>query len=308
LPAIYAYHIGVDSLILGIDAAWTTTSSSGIALVLVTTGHTPQLLRVARTCSEFTSDRILEARDWLSTPLPGGPLKIDQLLNTIEKNACALPSVIVLDIPLSPLPICGRRTADNAISKAYAKQWAGTHTPSKARPGPVSAALYRQLTGAGYSWVDVFKPRHLSEHIRYFFETYPHPVIVDMLGLEKRLCYKVAKRGRYWPNLTPDERWRNVASELDRLHSVLASRIGGLADKMPKACAILSAVPKSKGVVFKGIEDVLDAVVCASVGCEFLAGRVVAFGDQYSAIWVPHHSKKEPPWKASYTTGVREPD
>lgn len=36
-------------------------------------------------------------------------------------------------------------------------------------------------------------------------------------------------------------------------------------------------------------EDALDAVVYALVGCEFLAGRAVAFGDQYSAIWVPRH-------------------
>ena len=130
----------------------------------------------------------------------------------------------------------------------------------------------------------------LNRQIRCFLETYPHAVIVEMLGLEKRLCYKVAKRQRYWPNLTPDERWRNIASEIDRLHSALASRIGGFADGVPKACAIIDAMPKSKGPVLKGIEDALDAVVCALVGCEFLAGRAVAFGNQYSAIWVPCHS------------------
>jgi len=277
----------MDSLVLGIDAAWTAANPSGIALVAVATGHTPKLLRVARTCGEFTSDRILGASDWLSTSPSGGPLKIDHLFGTIKKNTGALPNVIVLDIPLSPLPICGRRSADNAISIKYGKQWAGTHTPSKERPGLVSAALYRQFTGAGYNWVGVSKPEHLSENIRCFIETYPHPVIVDMLGLEKRLCYKVTKSYKYWPSLTSEERWTNIASELDRLRGALASRIHGLADRIPEALVLLDAVSKGRGTVFKGLEDALDAVVCAFTGCEFLAGRADAFGDQNSAIWVP---------------------
>jgi predicted RNase H-like nuclease len=287
LHIIYA----MDSLVLGIDAAWTAANPSGIALVTVATGHMPQLLRVARTCGEFTSDRILSTSDWLSTPPSGGPLNINQLLDAIKKYTGALPSVIVLDIPLSPLPICGRRPADNAISTEYAKQWAGTHTPSRERPGPVSAALYRQLTGAGYNWVDVSKPGHLNEHIRCFIETYPHPVIVDMLELKKRLCYKVTKRRKYWPSLTSEERWTNVATELDRLRGALASRIHGLADRIPEARVLLDAVSKGRGIVFKGLEDALDAVVCAFTGCEFLAGCAHAFGDQHSAIWVPCHGQ-----------------
>jgi len=111
-----------------------------------------------------------------------------------------------------------------------------------------------------------------------------------MLELKERLRYKVAKRQKYWPKSTPDERWRNVASELDRLHSALATRIAGFADKVPKAGAILDAVPKSKEVALKGIKDALDAVVCALVACEFLADRAVVRGDQYSAIWTPRRN------------------
>jgi hypothetical protein len=270
----------MGNLILGIDAAWTETNPSGVALVAAGAGDTPQLLRVARTSTEFTSGRILSTGDWLSTPPSSGLLNVKQLLDTVKRYAFALPSIIVLDIPLSPLPICGRRAADDAISIKYAKRWAGTHTPSK------------ELTGAGYNWIDISKPEPSNGHIRWFIETYPHPVIIDMLRLGKRLCYKVAKRQKYWPNSTPDERWRNVASELDRLRGALALRIGSLTERVPKACAILDAMPKSRGAVFKGIEDVLDAVVCALVGWEFLGGRTVAFGDQYSAIWVPRYNRE----------------
>ena len=131
------------------------------------------------------------------------------------------------------------------------------------------------------------KDVHPNRQMRFFLETYPHPVIVEMLGLNKRIRYKVAKRQKYWPNLKPDERWGEIASELDRLRAALASCISGLEDRIPMACRILDAAPKTKGAVCKGIEDALDAVVCALVGCEFLAGRVVPFGDQESTIWIP---------------------
>ena len=279
----------MDSLVLGIDAAWTPRNPSGIALVAVAAGHIPELLRVARACGEFTFDRKIGESDWLNLPPSKEPLNVSGILDATKRYTGMQPSVIALDIPLSPLPIRGRRPADNAISTMYGSRWAGTHTPSTKHFGRVSAALFQQLSRAGYHWMNATEHAQLNRQIRCFLETYPHPVIVEMLGLEKRLCYKVAKRQKYWTNLTPDKRWRNIASELDRLHSALSSRIGGFADKVPKACAILDAVPKSKGVVFKGIEDALDAVVCALVGCEFLAGRAVAFGDQYSAIWIPRH-------------------
>jgi len=279
----------MDSLVLGIDAAWTPRKPSGIALVAVVAGHMPELLRVTRTCGEFTSGRSISGSDWLNFPSSDEPLNVNEILDATKRYTGTQPSVIALDIPLSPLPIKGRRSADKAISLKYGGQWASTHTPSAGCPGPVSAALFQQLSESGYHWMNAIEHVQLNRQIQCFLETYPHPVIVEMLGLEKRLCYKVAKRQRYWPNLTPDERWRNIVSELDRLHSALASRIGGFADIVPKACAILAAVPKSKGAVFKGIEDALDAVVCALVGYEFLAGRAVGFGDQYSAIWVPRH-------------------
>lgn len=275
------------NLVLGIDAAWTPRNPSGIALVTVVTGHMPKLLRVARSYGEFTSDREINESDWLNFPSCEGTLDVSGILEATDRYAGMQPNVISLDIPLSPLPIRGRRPADNAVSTKYGSRWAGTHTPSTEDFGLVSAALFQQLSSSGYHWMNGTKAVQLSEHMQCFLETYPHPVIIEMLGLEKRLCYKIAKRQKYWPNLTPDDRWRSIASELDRLHGALASRIDGFADRVPKACNVLEASPKSKGAVFKGIEDALDAVVCALVGCEFLAGRAVALGDHHSAIWLP---------------------
>jgi predicted RNase H-like nuclease len=38
---------------------------------------------------------------------------------------------------------------------------------------------------------------------------------------------------------------------------------------------------------FKRYEDALDALVCAWVGMEYLAGRAVPYGDDQAAIWIP---------------------
>lgn len=42
-----------------------------------------------------------------------------------------------------------------------------------------------------------------------------------------------------------------------------------------------------RGRALKAFEDMLDAVVCAWVGCCILDGRARSFGDGSSAIWVP---------------------
>jgi len=285
----------MNSLVLGIDAAWKARNPSGVALLSMESQHRLELLRVARTCAEFTSGRDINCSDWLNLPPPEKPLNINEILDAVKEYNGMQPTVVAVDIPLSPLPICGRRAADNAISAEFGNRKAGTHTPSAERVGGVSASLFEQLSNAGYHWVNATERVQGDGQNRYFLETYPHPVIIEMLELKERLRYKVAKRQKYWPKSTPDERWRNVASELDRLHSALATRIAGFVDKVPKACAILDASPKSKGATLKGIEDALDAVVCSLVGCEFLAGRAVPFGNQHSTIWVPPYNEEENP-------------
>lgn len=277
----------MDSLVLGIDAAWTLQNPSGIALLTVAAGHKLELLRVARAYVEFTSGRQIGFNDWLSAPPAERALNMSEILNATEMCTGRLPNVIALDIPLSPLPIKGRRLADAEISRKYGKQWAGTHTPSEKRPGSVSATLFQQLSESGYDWMNASKRVRPKRQTRCFFETYPHPVIIEMLGLGKRLPYKVAKRQKYWPDLKPNERWEKIASELDRLRVALALRINSVKDRIPMACSILDAAPESRDTVLKGIEDALDAVVCAFVGCEFLVGRACPFGDQESTIWIP---------------------
>lgn len=277
----------MNSLVLGIDAAWTLTKPSGIALVGVDPKGSLVLYQIARSYAEFVSGRQIDFDRWLTAPLMDRTYEIGEILNAIEMFTGTWPDVIALDIPLSPQPIKGRRSADGEISRTYGRQWASTHTPSEKRPGPVSADLFKQLSKSGYDWMNANKHEYPHGRTRCFLETYPHPVLVEMLGLDKRLPYKVAKRRSYWPNSKPHERWKRIAVELDGLRKALASRIKGVDDIIPMACNILDVTPKSRNAALKGLEDALDAVVCAFVGCEFIAGHATPFGDLKSTIWIP---------------------
>lgn len=277
----------MNSLVLGIDAAWTLTQPSGIALITVDPEGISMLCQIARSNTEFAFGRQISFDDWLTAPPMKRTLEMNEILNATEIYTGIRPDVIALDIPLAPLPIRGRRSADTEISRRYGRQCASTHTPSGERPGPVSATLFQQLSELGYYWMNETEHLCPRRQKRYFIETYPHPVIVEMLGLDKRLPYKVAKRQKYWPDSKPNERWWNIASELDRLRDALASRINGVEDKIPMASGLLDCAPKSRGAVLKGVEDALDALVCAFVGCEFLAGCATPFGDRESTIWIP---------------------
>ncbi len=71
------------------------------------------------------------------------------------------------------------------------------------------------------------------------------------------------------------------------LRDHLAERIAGVEQALPVAQELLEATTRRRAAVLKGLEDCLDALVCAWVGCELLAGRTRAYGDADAAILVP---------------------
>jgi len=59
-------------------------------------------------------------------------------------------------------------------------------------------------------------------------------------------------------------------------------KIAGVANTLP------TPDPDTSAVGLKAFEDVLDAIVCAWVGACALEGCARPFGDEVSAIWIPH--------------------
>ena len=266
--------------VLGIDAAWTAHHPAGVALVKMPAYGRPQLLRVARSYNEFCQIAANDKIAWTARARGSSP-DIPALLAVCKKISGALPNVIALDIPLGPQPINRRRTADRLVTKNYITRKAGTHSPTAQRPGPISLMLFEQLTHCGFAWLHAEAAARQNKNSRVFMEVYPHPAIIELLGLKERLKYKVSKLQKYWPELDRDQRRLAVVKNLNALRSALKKQIMGVAHWLPAAQSF------ERAAQLKGYEDALDAVVCAWIGCEFLAGRCVAYGDAKSAIWLP---------------------
>lgn len=269
--------------VLGIDAAWTAHHPAGVALVKIPARGPSRLIRAARSYEEFCNFSQAKEISW-STKAHGSLPNIPELFAACQKLTGALPNIIALDIPLGPQPITGRRAADRLVTKTYITRKAGTHSPTAQRPGPISQRLFEQLSQAGFRWLPANASPRPKNHTRVFLEVYPHPAIIELLNLAERLQYKMSRRQKYWPALTHAARGVAIARNLNRLRLALDKRITGVAKWLPPPHAFLE---KRQMARLKGYEDALDAIVCAWIGGEFLAGRCVAYGDADSAIWLP---------------------
>ncbi|NGP18215.1 DUF429 domain-containing protein [Devosia chinhatensis] len=250
--------------VLGIDAAWTTHNPSGLALAVETDGRW-------RLHSAFPSyARFYDDDGDL------GVLDADRLLDTAKRLAGHEPDLIAVDMPLAKTLISARRVSDNAVSSHYGGRGAGTHSPSTTRPGLVALDLLTALTIRGYALATGNPVAGRS-----LVEVYPHPALIELLAAPRRLPYKIANRGKYWPALDAADRRAAIFAQwqliLDALDRVLPGALTLL--PLPDVTASLRSL--------KAFEDTLDAVICAWVATSILDGTARPFGDADSAIWVP---------------------
>lgn len=281
------WKVRVMRRVLGVDAAWTDKVGSGVAVATFMAGARPRLEFVARCYVEAEALAGMGRRrpiDW-HTPAPRAPEEPQCLAAFLRRFAPV--DAVALDIPLASAPITGRRLADDEISRHYGGHGASTHSPSSTRPGLVSGRLFAELASAGLH----FATAGCASEPGVFLETYPHPAIIELMGLDYRLCYKVSRRGRYWREARREEQLLLVAKEMDRLRDALAREFDGVQELIPSATVVVESRRRRVVALLKGIEDVLDAVVCAYAAIEFLEGRATGFGDRMSTIWVPQRQR-----------------
>lgn len=249
--------------VLGIDAAWTATNPSGVALAIRKDGVW-RLVAVAASFDEFNG--FSGASDAM------GPAA---LIATATRLVGRPPDLVAVDMPMMDAPITARRAADNAINHAYAGRGAGTHSPNALRPGAVGRALEAGLSVAGYplATLEIRPPCRI--------EIYPHPALIELLGATYRLPYKAGNTGKYWRSLPLVERRL-------RLYEVWATIVVALDKVLAGSAALLPLPPPdARGRSLKSFEDRLDAVVAAHAGAMALDNRARPHGDATSAVWVP---------------------
>jgi predicted RNase H-like nuclease len=253
--------------VLGIDAAWTPTQPSGVALVREELSGW-RLVAVASSYRRFCDQGSYQLEDH-TLPDPSA------LLAAASKLCGQVIDLVAVDMPLSRGPIVGRRVSDDCVSRAYGARKCGTHSPSAARPGPLSDALWKGFGLADYPL--------LTENgaVRGLIEVYPHPALVELAGADERLPYKASKVRNYWPSAKASDRRDNLYRQWREIVGLLETQIRGVAGVLPP-------LPNdATRLQMKAHEDMLDAIVCAWVGTCFLEGTAIAFGDADSAIWIP---------------------
>jgi predicted RNase H-like nuclease len=259
--------------VLGIDAAWTLSQPSGVALL---SGNSTgwRLVAVEASYQRFHA----RAHGLTSEVRPTGSEPNPEELLSSSRKLCGRPvDLVAIDMPLAFTPITSRRLCDDDVSKAYGARKAGTHTPSEKRPGRISDHLRKGFEAGGYPLLTtVAKAPGL-------IEVYPHPALIELAGASERLRYKASKVRSYWHWATPSQRQDLLHCEWDRIVTLLEAEIEGVKNALPLPSQ------RANGLARKSYEDTLDAVVCAWVAVCALEGRAIPFGDESSAIWIPGH-------------------
>jgi predicted RNase H-like nuclease len=253
--------------VLGVDAAWTSHGSSGIALAAGTVTGTWKAVAVHSSYKDFiASAGVPEPDDFRA--MPQAMVEAARIL-----APAATLAAIVVDMPLSKLPITGRRNADNLVSKKFGAAGCGTHTPSDVRPGPIAAIMRDGFGEAGFP---LATDRILLPGL---YETYPHPALLHLMNVARRFPYKVAKASKLWPGVPAEDRWRESVGQLQAIAARLGDSIGGIEFNWPSSQVSLSYL--------KGLEDQVDALVCAWVGTLIVEEAAIPYGDPNAAVWLP---------------------
>jgi predicted RNase H-like nuclease len=263
--------------ILAIDAAWTATEPTGVSLLQNTNGQW-QCVALAPSYPQFYALAEGEAVDWSLKPKGEAP-DIERLLNSAQQLlGQPTVSLITVDMPVSTIPILGRRQAETALSRAYARMGCAAHSPGPMRPGPIGTAYSNGCFDKGYQLGVTSTPVGTPQCL---LEVYPHPALITLMESDYRVPYKAGKALKFWPDLSVAQRKAKLFAVYQQILNVLSEKIHNIDLELPED---LRERPFAH---FKRYEDALDALVCGWVGMKYLAGQAQAYGDNTGAIWVP---------------------
>jgi predicted RNase H-like nuclease len=263
--------------LVALDAAWTATEPSGVALVQGGPAGW-RCVAVAPSYDDFLAQAKGEATDWFSRKFTGTQPDVPRLLDAARSLAGEPVDLIPLDMPVATGPITSRRVADDMISAEFGSRWCSTHTPSATRPGPLGARLSSVIRASGYEIATTATPAGETKRL---VEVYPHPALLSLLQRDRRVPYKVGKSRKYWPLLDVGDRIAALLEELNAIYLAIEQVFSPLGFDLPTPGDVPSLAH------LKRYEDALDALVCAWVGVEYLQSRTVAMGDETAAIWCP---------------------
>lgn len=264
--------MGSAPAVLGIDAAWTVSEPSGVALWHLTKPEW-KCLRVAPSYATFCGSTI----GW-DSEVVGGSINVPAILETCRQLlGGGLPTVVAASIPLAHSPITARRACDTLINTHFSRRKCAIQAPGPRRPGPVGLRLHEGFKAAGFDLVTEPGIRPASSLI----EVYPHVAMLRIMGRAERVPYKAFNTQTYWPRLAIPARRQLLIQQWRSILWRLGKYAGAIDVPLPKS------PEKWKFARLKRFEDAIDALVCAWMAAEFLNGRTRCLADATAAIWIP---------------------
>lgn len=191
-------------------------------------------------------------------------------------------SGIAVDAPLIINNLSGNRRCESNVSSTYGSRHAGCHSSNQTNfPDAASVQLSLWLESRGHAHLGA--PGDGAWQI----ECYPHPAIIEIFGLERRLSYKKS----------PVQTKKTGQATLARLmlglqgHAVLSLTIPDRLRRHFDAVHIMSL----RGQALKDNEDALDSVLCLYIaGLYALGQQMQVFGDAEDGyIVVPNGPSSE---------------
>ena len=179
---------------------------------------------------------------------------------------------IAIDAPLIMKNQSGQRHCEKRLSKFYGSRWAAAHSANKTLyPNAKSVELSRKLVQEGFS--------HLGNE-KWQIECYPHPAIIEMFGLEKRLLYK---KGKVLEKKDGQKRLANF------LKALSGSKILRLHFEIDLPIIDERYIDSLRGKQLKKNEDALDSILCLYIAALYRLGiKSTTFGTVESGyIYVP---------------------
>jgi predicted RNase H-like nuclease len=270
--------------ILGIDAAWTPTNPSGVALIKGSTSSW-DCVAVAPSYASFLALSTGSPVNWSAPPTASLP-DPRALLVAARTLAGAAVDIVTIDMPVSTHPYIGRRKAEQLVSTEFGARHCATHSSTANRPGILGSDLSSAFRELDYPIATDTTP---VGTLKRLVEVYPHPALLALLNRPLRLRYKASNSTKYWPGMKMPERLANLLGEYRAIEQALRSHIAGISLTLPTADSKITI----SGL--KRYEDALDALVCCWVGVRYMSGNAVPFGDETAAIWCPTRSVDLPP-------------
>lgn len=200
-------------------------------------------------------------------------------LNSIFDFITGLDSLrgIAIDAPLIIRNIKGQRICETELGRMYGSRGASCHASNlRLFPNALSVRLSKMLQAKGFN--------HLGSK-KWQIECYPHPAIIEIFGLAKRLKYKKGKVA------DKKEGQQKLSSYLLKLYKSPTLEL--VIPEHFQHCFEAGYINTLKGKSLKSNEDALDAVVCLYIAASYaFEASNITFGDsQNGYIWVPKEKR-----------------